>query len=38
MIRGGWSGSDELQAGEVGGSDMLNPTTDTIAAPEIVDI
>src|SRR5258706_14143478 len=30
--------SDELQAGEVGGSDTLNPTTDTIAAPEIVDI
>src|SRR5258706_10552329 len=30
--------SDELQASEVGGSDTLNPTTDTIAAPEIVDI
>src|SRR5258706_2694810 len=27
-----------LKAGEVGGSDTLNPTTDTIAAPEIVDI
>src|SRR5258706_2319171 len=30
--------SDELQAGEVGGSDTLNPTTNTVAVPEIVNI
>ncbi len=30
--------SDQLQAGEVGRGDMLNPATDTVATSEIVDI
>ncbi len=30
--------SDELYAGEVGGSDMLNPATDAVTTSEVVDI